>query len=362
MKSTGLAICLGSVYLGMLVGCGSSGTDVTPRQSPDAAPDSTPSSPSNGGPDSAPDVQSDSGKPAPLRLDLTGLTALSISISGGMPSPMSIACATPTAYAVDLPSQTLSWTYCDDVPGSTNSYFVNQGSRTLSTQELRALNMVLANHLTTDYRKTCGFDKPRETLTLTFAGRIESYSDDFYAGCASGTTGQPPVYIHGMDSLIALLGSAAEMATFPTEFDTLDLLVQAASPQNPNPWTQCEMHADSQYTIEAATHTLKWSLCRSPSPGAAFAPVTGSLNLSDADFGNIVAGLGKLVPGASGDCTTVRPDISLSMYREHRTRSFNSDAAACSSDSDYDLMHPPPYAIGLEALAATVAKLAEPTP
>ena len=361
MKANGIAFCLGSVYLGILAGCSSSRMDVSPGESPDAAPDGTPTSPINGGSDSAHDVLADSAKAAPRRLDLTGLAALSISISGGMPSPRSIACATPTTYAVDLGSQNLSWTFCDDVVGSPNSYFVNQGSRTLSTEEMRALNMVLANHLTTDYANTCGADKPSEKLTLTFADHTESYWDDFYAGCPSGTTGQSSAYIHGMDTLIALLGGAAELATVPTDFDTLDFYVQSVSSQDTNSWTNCQMYADSEYTIEAATHTLSWSLCRSPSPGAAFAAITGSLSLSDADFGNIVAGLANLVSGASGDCTTVRPDISLSMYRGHSTVAFSSDVAACSSDLDHDLRQPPPYLIGLDGLILSVAKLAEPT-
>jgi hypothetical protein len=345
----------------MLVGCGSSQTDLPPAEHADAAPDGTSILSNADGPDGTPDVQADSGKAAPHRLDLIGLAALSITINGGMPSPRSIACATPTTYAVDIASQTLSWTFCDDVPGSTDSYFVNRGSRALSSEEMLALSLVLSNHLTTDYRKTCGADKPSETLTLTFADRTESYSDDFYAGCTSDT-GKSPTYIHGMDSLISLLGTAAAVATVPTEFDTLNLYVVSPSSGTTNSWTQCQMYADSQYTLETATHTLSWSLCRSSSSGAAFAPVTGSLSLSDADFGNIVAGLAKLVLGASGDCTAARPGIDLSMYHDHRSMGFRSDAAACSSDADYDLMHPPPYVIGLDALAATVAKLAEPTP
>jgi hypothetical protein len=359
MKPTGLAICVGSVFLGMLAGCSSSRMDVTPRKGPDAAPDSTATSPSNGGPDSAPDVQADSGKVVPRRLNLTGLTALSIDISGGMPSPRSIACATPTTYAVDLPSQTLSWTFCDDVPGSTNSYLVNRGSRPLSTDEMRALNMVLANHLTPDYRKTCGSDKASEKLTLTFADHTDTYWDDFYAGCSSDTAKQ---YIHNMDTLISFLGDAAKVATVPTEFETLEIDVQRSSPQTPHTWTDCQLYYDSQYTIDSATRTLKWSLCRSSSPGAAFTPVTGSLSLSAADFGNIVAGLGKLVLGASGDCTTVRPDVTLSVYRDQHTTLFRSDVSACASDFDQEPLYPPHYVIGLDALAATVAKLAEPTP
>jgi hypothetical protein len=327
-----------------------SSADTPPDRPVDNAPDSPVDTPPDRPVDNTPDNPADSAH----GLDPAGLDALSISIAGGMPSPASKACPDPTTYAVEMASSQLSWRYCARVAGSTDSYAINQGARTLSAAEMRALDMVLANVLTTNIGKTCGYDKPSETLTLTYADHTATYLDDFYAGCSSGTSGKS--FIHGLDTLIALLNGAARYAAVPTEFDLLSLYVQSMQSLDQSQRGDCQLYAQSQYSIDAAARQLSWSLCRPPTPGATPTTVSGSRDLSDAELGAIRAGLAALAPGASGDCGAARSDTWVALNIGLDYAQFSSDVAACSPDRYGSA----PYVIGLDAFAEAVAKLAAP--
>jgi len=283
-------------------------------------------------------------------IELVGSTGFRVNVSGGMPTPMS-ACSSSTSFALDFASKLLSWSYCDEVAGSTNSYFVNQSSRTLSDAEMKEVSMVLANQLSLSNSKSCGEDKANEVLTMVFPDHTTNYWDDFYAGC-QGVQSSGNIYIYGLDGLIYYLWSAARYATVPTEFDTLDVSVQPMPSPDLSWMATCDSYSESEYKVVASTRELSWSLCRATTPGAAFASVAGSRILTDAELASVSAGLAALVLGASGECTTARPDISVSIYLGTDEALFSSDVGACTTNR-----MSPPYVVGLDSLSAILAGL-----
>jgi hypothetical protein len=284
-------------------------------------------------------------------LDLTGLKTLSLSQSGASRGTLSSVCSNPTTYAVDLGSNVLSWSYCDSVDGSPEGYFVNQGSRTLSGPEMRAVNMVLTNQLSTDTTNPRGGGSDAILiLTLTYADRTATYRDDFYSGWPNVAASDGP-FINGLLNLILLFTDYDRYEAVSTDFDTLSFYIGTMPSQDPSRTVNCESQVDSKYDIDASTQQLSWSLCRSPTPGDAFATVTGSRALTVAEYANIRSELAALVLGASGDCTTVRANKWLHLTQGHTTRYLNSDVGACSRYGT------PPYVVGLDALAQTMAAL-----
>jgi hypothetical protein len=330
MKPSTIAFCFVVLGSAGLVGCGESHSTLDPDPPPVVAPAN------------------------PYGLELAGLESLSVSVTGGMPTPSSQACGGNHAdYAVDLGAKQLAWSTCDMATDGSGTYFVNQGSRTLSAAELRAVNLVLENHLSLSHSTTCGFDAPDETLTLTFASHTDTYWDDYYAGCQyasqSGRT-----YISGLSTLVRLLAGASQYASVPRDFETLELIVEPY-PSSDLSWMEtCDSYDESKYALDASTQQLRWALCRSPARGVAYATVTGSRILSETEFATVRAGLGALVLGADGDCATVRADKWISLSREGNTASFGSDVGACSPSRGGI----PPFVVGLDVFAQTVASLA----
>ena len=283
-------------------------------------------------------------------LDTTGLKARSLSRSGGIPSPLSGVCSTPTTYALDLGSSVLSWSYCDSADGTSAGYFLNQGSRMLPGPEMVAVNLVLANQLSTDTSKSCPADFPELLLTLTYADHTATYLDDLYSSCPQ-VTGRRTSYINGLLNLVLLLDDDSRHEGVSANFDVLSFYIGTIPSQNPSLMANCGSQVDSQYDIDASTQQLSWSLCRSPTPGAALATVTGTRTLTDAEYAGIRSGLATLVLGASGDCTTVRANKWLYLTQGRTTRYLNSDVGACSRSPT------PPFVVGLDAFAQNMAAL-----
>jgi formylglycine-generating enzyme len=286
-------------------------------------------------------------------IDLVGLKALSIKVSGGMPRPGGDTCPDPLQYALDFATKVLTWSDCvfTSTGGPSNGQ-PNVGSRTLSDPEMTAVNLVLGG-LSTDITKTCGADKPDEVLTLTFANGSATYVDDFYSGCTGRTVSG--TYIHYLDRLISLVSAATRLSTIPAPFDEFHLSV-FPMPSSDLSWlVPCASSAEADYGVTAATQELSWWRCLSPTAGEPYARVPGSRVLSAAEFASVAAGYSALVLGASGDCTTARAAKMLTTSVGANSTSFSSDVAACSPQGSGS----PPFLIGLDALAATVTNLAQ---
>jgi hypothetical protein len=289
----------------------------------------------------------------PHPLNLAGLNALAVQISGGMPNPYTKDCPV-TSYAVELTSQELSSSYCALVPGSTNKYSPMQGSRLLSDAEMRAVNMVLANQLSTKASDNCGADKPDEELTLTYADHTATYWDDFYAGCPT-TVPTGKTYIRGLDGLIMVLAGSSVYETFPTDFVTARFFVDPPAGKDLSARAACASYEDAEYSINASTQELSWQMCQTTSPGAAYATVSGSRILSNAEYASVLAGMGTLVLGASGDCSESRHLKSLEIDGTSGFVTFNNDVAACTAQAEARVA---PFVVGLDALIDVVAGLA----
>jgi hypothetical protein len=292
----------------------------------------------------------------PHGLSVTGLQSLSVSLGYGFTG---VVCSEPVSYALDVGSKQLAWTRCDWIA---NGPQLSRGSRTLSDAELRAVTMVMTNHLSTDYTVSCGADKGDESLTLSHADHTATYWDDFYSGC-SGEPEKGRAYISGLGDLIVLLAGASQNQTVPTDFASLTFYVAPMPSKDLSAMSGCqsmiEQQAESQYDVDANTHQLSWSLCRSPTPGAAFVTLSGSRILSDAEYASVRTGLATLVLGANGDCTTARPEKQLRTTVSASSQFFTSDVAACVQNPNlYPPPWSPPYIIGLDALIDTVAQLA----
>jgi hypothetical protein len=279
-------------------------------------------------------------------LDTAGLKSLTVNMSGGMGG-----CAS-SSYVLDFASKVLAWSFCgtDASPGSA-------GSQLLSDSEMREVNMILTNVLSTKIELGCGADKADEMLTLTYADHSAKYRDDFYSGCPRGPKDGIP-YIKNLDTLLGLFWWIDKFRTVPTNFDTATFDIDPMSRDESDKMVAgCQSNTQS-YKVTAATRELSWTLCRSPSPGAAFATIKGSRTLTAAEFSSIGAGLATLVLGASGDCTTVRAPMHLYLNGSYSSTQdyaqFGSDVGACPADW-HDT---PPFVIGLDAVVQTVGDLA----
>ena len=279
-------------------------------------------------------------------LDTAGLKSLTVSMSGGMGG-----CAS-SSYVLDFASKVLAWSFCgtDASPGSA-------GSQLLSDSEMREVNMILTNILSTKIELVCGADKADELLTLTYADHSAKYRDDFYSGCPHAPMDGIP-YIKNLDTLLGLFSWIDKFRTVPTDFDSATFGIDPMSRDESNKMVAGCGSDTQSYKITAASRELSWTLCRSPSPGAAFAPIQGSRTLTAAEFSSIGAGLATLVLGASGDCTTVRAPKRLDLIGSYSSTQgyaqFGSDVSACPADW-HDT---PPFVIGLDAVVETVGNLA----
>ncbi|HSU38696.1 MAG TPA: hypothetical protein VLJ38_03980 [Polyangiaceae bacterium] len=88
---------------------------------------------------------------------------------------------TPSTQAVDASSHELSWNYFQLNTDFTHTT-LEQGSRTLTDTEFRSVTDALARVQVT-HGNSCGFDDEVVTLDVQNEDGMDSYANDFYAGC-----------------------------------------------------------------------------------------------------------------------------------------------------------------------------------
>jgi hypothetical protein len=301
------------------------------------------------------------GPTKPDGLDLTGLTALTVTTSGGMPGIQGDACNTDNKNVFTLVFQTrvLSWEHCA-IDSNTAAAYRKAETQLLTDYEVTAAQLLL-DLLSTDYDRTdCGADKPLETLDLTFADRVEHYQDDFYAGCPDYAPVDGRTYVRYMDLIASWLDELGRGSNpLPSSF----LSVAVVSDLNPFPSSAamtaataaCGTAVNPSYDVTAATRTISWSSCVSGSTG--YGLRIGGRVLSEGEFARVMQSWSAIQLGATGDCSTPRSQKSLQLTTAPGVYSYLylNDVTPCSRDtaSAYSM-----YVVGLDDLAALLASLA----
>lgn len=290
------------------------------------------------------------------RLDLHGLTGLTVTTSGGMPGPTRDACSSDNknVFTLDLQTHVFTWEHCA-IDASTSAAVRTTESHAVTDLEVTAALLMLAR-VSTEHGTGCGLDKSVDTLDLRFGDRVELYQDDFYA-CQAPQAGR--TFVQGIDGIVTWLWGVANYPQLPGDFSefwiiTLDPATYASEPALADANAACGYDIDLKYTVTAATRQLAWSSCVSPDGVIGHQLVTGSRLLSESEFAQVLQAWARFELGATGACSTPRPTRLLSVTTSSGTfESFENDYGACGSSS-----HANVFVVGLDELAAQLELLA----